>query len=163
MISDGTVTAVEDGYVLRFEFEVEAPPSEVWSCLTTSEGIAGWLGEGTIEPRVGGKVSFETVGGGTRIESQVRVFDPPRELEYEWNTEDGNGGPVHWSLSPSGSGTRVVFTHHMPLDEFEKWRDMVLAGWHSLFEGLQKAARGEPAPWSKERWDEHHARYKARA
>ena len=55
------------------------PPREVWSALTTAEGLSAWFGErATIDLRPGGAASM-TFAGGITVEMRVeRVEEPSR-------------------------------------------------------------------------------------
>lgn len=63
------------------EYEVDAPPEQVWEAFTT--GAAGWLWPVEYEPREGGAAGL----GGV-----VTAWDPPRRLASRQEDADGIDG-----------------------------------------------------------------------
>ena len=59
---------------VRFERRYDATPDEVWAALTEPEQVRNWFAEMTIEPRAGGRVTFEW-SAGQKEEGVVRAFD----------------------------------------------------------------------------------------
>ena len=68
-------------HMTRFERPLPAARDKVWSVLTDTSRLPGWYGEGVLEPRVGGAVSF--MGG--HIKGVVTQWVVPKKLAYTWN------------------------------------------------------------------------------
>jgi uncharacterized protein YndB with AHSA1/START domain len=135
---------------VRQERRYAAPPDEVWAALTRPEHVRNWLAEMSIEPREGGRVTFEWDGGHT-AQGVVRVFDPPNTFEYTWDHD----GPsiIRFELEPDGDGTLLVLDHTNIAVESAAG---IGAGWHSHIEALDALLAG-----SSQRSTEWTARYEA--
>jgi uncharacterized protein YndB with AHSA1/START domain len=104
------------------EFEVEAPPEQVWEAVTT--GTAGWLWPIEYEPREGGAAPF----GGT-----VTAWDPPHRLTGR--TESPEDAP-HQSFNQldhlieprEGGGSWVRYVHS----------GIFVDNWDSQYDGADK-------------------------
>jgi uncharacterized protein YndB with AHSA1/START domain len=98
------------------ERTLSAPVDEVWSALTDTEQLAGWLGRGRIEPRVGGAVVLVTAGpGGGRVVGVVRHYDPPSVLELTWRFETEPETVLRIELEPADGSTLLRLSHtHLP-------------------------------------------------
>src|SRR5262245_52284214 len=79
----------------RFEVELEVPgtPDQVWQAIATAAGISSWMLPTTLDPRVGGAVTFE-MGPEAASHGQITVYEPSRRIEYEedWATLVGHPG-----------------------------------------------------------------------
>lgn len=155
---DGAVREVEDGYELRFERLYKAPIDEVWALLTEPDRIEEWLGVADVELRPGGRFRLLEVGG-QGIAGVILTLEPPRVLEYTWNSAEWTGGTVRYELSEADGGTRLVFTHIHPARSWEVYRYKSLAGWHTLLDLLELAVEGRPESWHMKRWQAHYDRY----
>jgi uncharacterized protein YndB with AHSA1/START domain len=101
---------------IRKEVVYPHPAERVWRALTDPRIVATWLMETDIEPRVGHRFQFRTKPGpgfDGIVHCEVLEADPPRRLVYSWA-----GGPtkkkptvVMWTLTPAGTGTRLVLEH----------------------------------------------------
>ena len=92
-------------------------PEEVWEALTDPAIVQQWfLTSMKAQRRVGGRITLETGPDRVRSSGRIRVWDPPRLFEYEWNTLadqpfPGERSVVRWELAPHEGGTLVVLTH----------------------------------------------------
>ncbi|MFI0938360.1 SRPBCC domain-containing protein [Streptomyces sp. NPDC021020] len=88
---------MSEPFEIAREFEVEAPPEDVFAAVTT--GTAGWLFPLEYEPREGGAAS----GGAT-----VTVWDPPHRVTALSETPGGEYGQLRNQLDhlvePRGQG-----------------------------------------------------------
>jgi uncharacterized protein YndB with AHSA1/START domain len=137
----GTLRQDDDRHLLRFERRYGHPPEKVWRALTEPDLLARWFPaaiEGAREPDA--RLRFVFAGGeGPPLEGMVRVFDPPRVLEYSWGDD-----VLRWELSPDGAGCRLVFTTTIA-ERSNAARDAT--GWHGCLDNLDGALEGRvPAP-----------------
>jgi uncharacterized protein YndB with AHSA1/START domain len=67
----------EDRIEIHEEFDCSQ--QELWDAITEGEQLSAWFGGAcSIEPRVGGRVSFDTAGDGVAATGEVRAISPPR-------------------------------------------------------------------------------------
>ena len=125
-------------HMVRFERALTAPTERVWQTLTEPARLPGWYGEGTIEPRVGGKV--ELMGG--HIRGVVTQWIALRRLAYTWNVfmpgqtvSDYPESYLTLELAPG----KLTLTHLPVLEPFVKPNAM---GWHTFLDMVDAAARG---------------------
>ncbi len=102
---------------LIFRRLLRHPPEVVWKAITDPEELRQWfMATATIEGRVGGKVDM--IQGPYRAHGtgRVRVWNPPRLLEYDFqgapggNLPAGLDGVLRWELIPQVGGTLLVLT-----------------------------------------------------
>jgi uncharacterized protein YndB with AHSA1/START domain len=62
-------------------FEVFATPEEVWDAIATADGISAWMVPATLDPQIGGPVTFDL--GGMVSHGVVTDYSPPRRFAYE--------------------------------------------------------------------------------
>lgn len=137
-LDEGTATATEDGWEIRFVRDlVWRPPATVWELLT--EGEVG----GTPPVRAGNEIV--PTGRVTRAEA-------PRVLEYEWLHDGVPAGTVRWELcSDPKLGERVELTQTVPADLAEVL-PTAMAAWHLQLELFFAAVVGDVrCAWSDER------------
>ncbi|MDQ3689385.1 MAG: SRPBCC family protein [Chloroflexota bacterium] len=142
--ADGTIT-------LRFVRRLAHAPPRVWAALTETEQIARWFMPGTVEPRIGGHVKFESEEEGGTL-GEVMMWNPPRQLEYSW-LRAGGAGPrsvVAWRLEADGDGTLLTLEHRGVDNETASGYG---AGWHDFLDRLPRHLAGEDAL----NWTGHHA------
>jgi uncharacterized protein YndB with AHSA1/START domain len=180
MSDDGVVRQVPGGFEIRFERYFNHPVEKVWDAITRPEQLSQWLGDATIDLRAGGRfrmaMSAEELEAARKaladqgydasdmddasMDGEVLTVEPPRVLEYMWDSRDFKGGSLRWELTPDGSGTRLVLTHVNPPETFEEFRVRTLAGWHALLDLLGLMVDGVPArDRFMELWQTHHSHY----
>jgi uncharacterized protein YndB with AHSA1/START domain len=159
--------------VVRLERVLDAPIERVWEYIATDELRKSWLGGGTIDLEVGGKVhllydnssltnepmhdddTFEPhVEDGTILE-----VDPPRLLSYTWGEWFGQSCVVTFTLNPVGDRTQLVLTHSR-VATIELSLD-VARGWHVHLDVLESKFNGTPMPKIWDRFDEVGAYYES--
>lgn len=110
---------------------IAASPEDVWTAISTPEGLATWWVPGDIEPTVGHHFHLEMPGWGN-VPCTVVEVEPERLLVYtftDWT--------LRWTLAPEGKGTRLILEHRgFDLDDPRHrfaydsmgpgWRDEVL-------------------------------------
>jgi uncharacterized protein YndB with AHSA1/START domain len=129
---------------------IEAGQSEVWSALTTIDGLSGWWTEDTEgeSDSVGGTVAFRFPVGG--FDMRVTELDPGTRVV--WQVTDGPdewvGTTVEWELHREDEYTVVMFAHR-------GWREAVpfmhhcSTKWAIFLMSLKafvETGKGEPAP-----------------
>ncbi|SEP81237.1 Uncharacterized conserved protein YndB, AHSA1/START domain [Devosia sp. YR412] len=146
----GEFTRQGDHIDVHFERFYPRPVNTVWSALTQPERLADWMGAAYVEPRVGGRFEL-MVGGPHPMTGRVRVWDPPKVLEFSWSNTHAPDSVVRYELQRQGEGTRLIFTHQgMPYVNSA----LMLPGWHDFLEHLGSALleanpRVDPDGWQK--------------
>jgi uncharacterized protein YndB with AHSA1/START domain len=137
----GTLEQVDGRFFLRFERSYRHPCEAVWRALIEPESLAEWFPtaiEG--ERRAGAELRFVFAGGeGPVLTGAMRVFEPPRLLEYSWDSDI-----LRWELTPTATGTTLVFTTSVG-QRSAAARDAT--GWHGCLDslgGVLEASKPEP-------------------
>jgi uncharacterized protein YndB with AHSA1/START domain len=111
------------------DYDLDAPPHQVWRALTEPELLAAWLGPNDIRAEVGQRFRVETAPGtDAPVECEVLEVEPNRTLTYSWR-EARESGPaleseVTWIITPRfDGGTHLRLVH----DGFALSRGRVLA------------------------------------
>ena len=136
----GTFEPHGDRIDVCFERHYPRPVETVWSALTDPVRLADWMGVSYVEPFVGGRIELmkDIPHGAT---GRVRVWDPPRVLEFSWSSTHAPDSVVRYELRPESSGTHLIFTHHgMPYENSA----LMLPGWHDYFGRLGSLLDGAP-------------------
>jgi uncharacterized protein YndB with AHSA1/START domain len=128
---------------MRFVRNPSAPPAKVWEFLTEASRLPEWYGEGRIEPREGGTVSF--MAG--HVRGVVTGWRPEKFLGYTWNVfqpgESVSAWPVSYvefALAAAGDGTTLTLTHRPIPEAMQKQTAM---GWHTYLELLTAGLAGD--------------------
>jgi uncharacterized protein YndB with AHSA1/START domain len=157
---DGTLTELDGRHAIRFERRLAHPPERVWTAITDRSELETWF-PADIEGDLGTvgaplRFPFREEEGPTE-DGEVLESDPPRLLAYTWG-----GQTLRYELEPDGGGTRLVFTHALPIEESAK----TAAGWQLCFDDLETALAGDGRPRSlsdegfdEERWTKLHEGY----
>jgi uncharacterized protein YndB with AHSA1/START domain len=93
--------------------EIARPPAEVWTALTTADGLAAWFGdEATIDLRPGGSARM-TWKQGHAAEMRVERVEEPRVFGYTWHIyglpeDDPRRTYVEFTLDAVAGGTRLT-------------------------------------------------------
>ena len=142
----GTVERADAGELrVRYVRHYEHPPEKVWRALVDPEELKHWFPaaiEG--ERRQGAKLRFVFEGeDGPAAFGTLRVFDPPRVLEFNWDKE-----VLRFELTPERGGCKLVFITSF-VDRVTAPRSA--AGWHrclgALGERLGVRAKTDDVPW----------------
>jgi uncharacterized protein YndB with AHSA1/START domain len=112
---------------VRFERLLPGPIERVWEFLIDTKRLPGWYGNGAIEPRVGGAVSF--MDG--HIKGTITHWNPPRKLSYTWNVfgpgDTDSPYPESYltlELEARGEDVLLTLTHLPVLERFVKQNAM---------------------------------------
>ena len=98
--------------------DIQAAPDDVWDALTTDDGLASWIGEGSsIGDQVGGDIDVHDVVTGQRRRGVLDELSPGQRLGYTWwpETEPARATRVAISIEPTRTGTRVTVVESRPL------------------------------------------------
>jgi uncharacterized protein YndB with AHSA1/START domain len=103
------------GFPDRIERTVEIahPPGQVWTALTTAEGLGTWFGnQAEIDLRPGGS-AWMTWEGGFKAKMRVERVEEPAVFGFTWHIyglpdEDPRRTYVEFTLEPDGAGTRLT-------------------------------------------------------
>ena len=128
---------------------IAAPPSVVYSYLTSSEKWARWQGvDAIVEPESGGEFAV-SMPNGTSARGEFVELEPDRRVVFTWGWVDHPEIPpgsttVEIELTGEGDGTRVRLTHRgLPPAEVP----IHTAGWEHYTTRLGEVAEGrEPGP-----------------
>jgi uncharacterized protein YndB with AHSA1/START domain len=127
---------------VRFVRHYPRPVEKVWAALTDPARLADWMGAAKVEPFVGGRFDLMTdsIHGSTGI---VRVWDPPRVLEFSWSNTHSGDAVIRYELTPERDGTRLVLSHRgMPY----LTSALMLPGWHDFLDRLGTLVSGGLPP-----------------
>jgi uncharacterized protein YndB with AHSA1/START domain len=152
----GQISTDGDTCAVRLERELEEIPDEVWRALTEPDRLREWLARTEIDPREGGELSidFSSQPDGSVVHGVIRIYDPPRTLEYDWSETGANRSAVRFELEPTDSGTKLTLTHRLLTDEEVPGFG---AGWHAHLDALIQHLQGVGP--SRERFERLRARY----
>ena len=100
------------------DIEIEAEPAALWRAMTTDDGFAAWMGEGS-RIDIGPDRGVSTNDPVTGIPKRGRVTDtvPGERVEFTWWPEDDpdDRSEVSIRLEPAPSGSRVIVTERRVL------------------------------------------------
>ena len=131
---------------LRLSFDLECSPEHAFATWTakidrwwpadhTTSGQAD--AEVVLEPGVGGRIYERTADGTEHDWGEVTVWDPPRQLGYQWHLRRNRADAtdVVIRFAPQGSQTRVDIEHtgweRLGVDGPD-WRNRNRNGWETL-------------------------------
>lgn len=137
---NGTLERLQDGSCrVRYERHYAHAPERVWRALVEPEELKHWFPSAIEgERKQGAKLRFvfeDVVGPIT--EGIIRVFDPPRVLEFTWLDD-----LLRFELSPERDGCKLVFFTTFA-ERAKAPRDA--SGWHNCLDALGTRL-GAPAP-----------------
>jgi uncharacterized protein YndB with AHSA1/START domain len=120
-----------------------SPVEKVWPMLTETKRLPEWYGEGTIEPREGGKVQL--MGG--HIRGVVTGWWQHSLLAYTWNVFDPGESvsryPISYlelALAREDKAVKLTLTHRPVPANFQKQTAM---GWHTMLDLVEAGLNGE--------------------
>lgn len=160
MTDDGTIEPTADGYALRFVRQLAHPAPAVWAAITDPQARATWFFPGRLDLEAGGTVELTDSEHGIR--GRTLTVQPPRLLEFTWDSKDGPGDTVvRFELTPTDQGCTLIFTHRVGADARP---DRLAAGWHQLLDTLPgyldgAVTVGGEAPVADGSWADYHRLY----
>jgi uncharacterized protein YndB with AHSA1/START domain len=132
---------------VELQTEVDAPRALVYPLLATAQGLAQWLTEAALEPRVGAPVRFrlrDAVAVG-----EVLAVDPIQHVSFSWDWEAeplGRLTVVAFDAIDHGARTHVTFRHvGLPSRAQVDLHDEMWRYWLTRFEAAARALPRQPA------------------
>jgi uncharacterized protein YndB with AHSA1/START domain len=120
--------------------EIAHPPAEVWTALTTAEGLGTWFGnQAKIDLRPGGSAQLIWTGGHT-ADMRIERVEEPTVFGFTWPiyglpADDPRRTYVEFTLEPVGAGTRLTVVEtgfaQLPEDAHRTAYDGNAKGWVS--------------------------------
>lgn len=111
------------------------PPEKIWRALTQPHLITEWLMKNDFAPVVGH--SFKLTGDWGHVDCEVRTVEQGKTLSYTWNAM-GLESEVTWTLTPSGTGTRLRMEQMGFRPDQEQAYQGAKYGWQQFFGNLEK-------------------------
>ncbi len=137
MTAGGEVGLTRDaGWEIGVSKTLDHPIEQVWDFITSPEGTALWLGQGSeLQNQKGGP--YETADGTV---GETRSFHPRERIRLTWRPETwDHDSVVQVTVSPSGSGRTILRFHQERLasaDERSQQRDHWRVVMGSVIEAL---------------------------
>ena len=129
-----TMTSTETRTV-TVEREIAYPPEKIWRALTQPHLIAEWLMKNDFAPVPGH--GFTLSGDWGSVDCAVIEVEPNRSLSYSWDAM-GLESIVTWTLSPSGTGTRLRMEQAGFRPDQEQAYQGAKFGWQKFFANLEQ-------------------------
>lgn len=135
----GTVNNYDLRATVTFDRIFDAAMADVWSMLTTDEGLERWLAPATVDLRTDGTMDIdfgeEGLAGGAIID-----LVPGSSIEYEWRFPGEPDSIIRFDLEALDQGrTRLRLLHRLlPSDQAVGYA----AGWHAHLDQLVDALGG---------------------
>lgn len=135
-MTDTKETTAPGTRTIVLEREVPATPEEVWSVLTTADGLRQWFPlDAKVEERLGGIV-WLSWGPGSEGQAPIHVWEPPSRFGWtESHGEDADGRPIRVAVDfhvEGRGGSTVVRLVHSGFSASEEWNamyDALVDGW----------------------------------
>lgn len=130
---------IQDASTIRIERVLPGRAKDVWKYFSDQKYISEWLGNATLQPRVGGRIELhfedeQRIEGVARVRGLINTCEPPREIAFSWiDTEYASRSSVSFKLSEDEHDTKIVLVHSaLPEDKLAQF----LAMWHARFDLL---------------------------
>ena len=129
---NGTPSETRDVVVER---EIAHPPERIWRALTDPQLMAEWLMKNDFAPVVGHRFGLRADWGA--VDCRVLALEPNRTLSYSWDSQ-GLASVVTWTLTPSGTGTRLRMVQSGFRPEQRQAYQGASYGWPRFFAALEQ-------------------------
>ena len=143
-----TVERTPDGWTVVFVRRLAHRPDKVWRALTESEHLQHWMPCDIVgERREGATIELpfwpahnDKYGPDLpTLAGVIRVWDPPRVLEWTWDTD-----VLRFELEPTDDGTTLTFTTRLSPDD--QGAANTAAGYHACLDNLVELLDTGAAP-----------------
>lgn len=127
---------MSDGLCLELQVRLPASPAEVWTAITTVDGMAGWFAPMEVQPHVGGSSPFGT----------VQRWEPPAYMEIRGESAtDAPADEFIFEVRPADHGAVLRFTHTGFVGETGSAQyEVEMRGWSMYFATLAEFLRHFP-------------------
>lgn len=137
MTQDRLGTILRDGARIGLHFRrvLKHPPERVWRALTESEDLRGWFPCDIVGERRAGAplrmpfwdsvIEANDLSDEPVLPGEMHVWDPPKVLEYRWDTE-----VLRWELTECQGGTELTITTWLAGNEDDPPAWAAAAGYH---------------------------------
>lgn len=125
--------------------EIGAPPERVFRLLTEPEELVRWWPDSAeLDPRLGGRLRFEFLGGEAVVTGVITRFEPPTALAFSWfpSQKPDHETRVEFTLEPAGEGASRVEVVHSGWEGAAELRPMHDEGWGHFLGQLVDLAEG---------------------
>lgn len=107
---------------------LDASQQEVWEVVTTSEGIASWWMDNTLEPELDNHFVLHA-GPFGNPQCKITTYDPINTFQFDW----GNEWHLTFQLKPlSEHQTEFVLIHSGWAEEKTQIRRRMNDGWENI-------------------------------
>lgn len=128
-----------DSPAVRIEHPLLHAAERVWAALTVPAESARWFPSTlTVEPRVGGTVTFAGDPNTPDSAGTVLAYDSQQHLAFSWGTNE-----LHFDLTAVSPEECLLVLTDVLTHESEAARNA--AGWHVCFAPLDRHLSGEDA------------------
>lgn len=121
--------------------EITKPPADVWTALTTADGLSSWFGDKvTVDLRPGGSIHMSWNESDDVADMRVERIEEPTVFGFTWHVyglpeDDPRRTYVEFTLEPAGAGTRLSVVEsgfsQLASDVHDKAHGGNLEGWAS--------------------------------
>lgn len=156
---NGTYVQVDGRAAVRFRRRLAHPVAKVWAAISEPAELRHWFpARVTIDPQVGGTITFDEDPNVSDRKGEVLVYDPPRRFAFSWGASE-----LRFELEPDGEA-RCWLTLTDVLERPDAAARNA-AGWHVCLAEMEKLLAGEradgPHSGTAEPWEPHYAAYVA--
>jgi uncharacterized protein YndB with AHSA1/START domain len=117
------------------EREMAHPPEKIWRALTQPHLIEAWLMKNDFKPVLGHRFDLDAEWG--TVECEVVAIEPQKRLAYKWAAR-GLDTVVTWTLTPTGTGTRLRMEQVGFAPDQEMAYRGATAGWPRFLAALEQ-------------------------
>lgn len=133
------------------DFQVHAPPEDVFRGITSPEGVSAWWSQNTVGSPEEGQIYELDFGPGYQWKAKVVFSVAPSEFEWELfdASDDWLGTTVGFRLEKKGESTHVRFHHKGWAHENDHYRTSCYC-WAMYLRILKRyVEHGETVPYAE--------------
>jgi uncharacterized protein YndB with AHSA1/START domain len=145
------IKKTDDGYLVKWERNLNHSVEAVWAMLTDNERLEKWFDELRAgDLRQGGFMKFY-VPDVMDEKLEIREYEPNAVLEFDWF-----GDVIRFELHPENEGCALFLLEKVQTITEQTKKD--LAGWHVCLDVIIALLDGEPIQRDDE-WKYWHEKY----
>jgi uncharacterized protein YndB with AHSA1/START domain len=135
----GTYIEHEGRPAVRFVRTYPHPVERVWTAVSDPAELGHWFpSQVSLEPEVGGRVTFSGDPYAEDATGVVLAYEPPRRLAFTWFTDE-----LHLTLEPADDGGCRLMLVNVLADRTTAARNA--SGWYVCLAELAKWVDGRPS------------------